>query len=87
LNFGPVLSVRKASDGPKWNKGQELDVFLSKVWEIDDESVKVDREDTYKEWLINYFQNQNSADLTSLSVKRFSIERMSRRNHTPQSKS
>jgi CRISPR system Cascade subunit CasE len=74
--------VRKASDGPKWNKGQELDVFLSRVWEIVDESVKVDREDTYKEWLINYFKKQNSADLTTLNVKRFSIERMSRRNHT-----
>jgi CRISPR system Cascade subunit CasE len=73
--------VRKASDGPKWKEGQEIDVFLSKVWEIDDESVNVDRKDTYKEWLINYFQKQNSADLTSLNVKRFSIERMSRRNH------
>lgn len=73
--------VRKASDGPKWKEGQEIDAFLSKVWEIDDKSVPVDREETYKEWLIHYFKRQNSADLTSLSVTRFSIERMSRRNH------
>jgi len=84
LRACPVL--RKASDGPKWKKGQELDVYLSKVWEIDDENVKVDREETYKEWLINYFKKNNSADLTSLNVKRFSIERMSRRNHTPKRK-
>jgi CRISPR system Cascade subunit CasE len=79
LRVCPV--VRKASDGPKWRKGQELDVFLSKVWEIDDQSVSVDRENTYKEWLIHYFEKQNSADLNSLNIKRFSIERMSRRNH------
>lgn len=74
--------IRKASDGPKWNKGQEIDVFLSKVWEIDDKDVEVNRENTYKEWLINQFERQNSADLISVNMKRFSIERMSRRNHT-----
>jgi len=78
--------IRKASDGPKWRKGQELDVFLSKVWEIDDESVEVDRENTYKEWLIRYFEIQDGVNLTSVQVKRFSIERMSRRNHTPKRK-
>lgn len=78
--------VRKASAGPKWKKGQEIDVFLSKVWEIDDDSVVVDREKIYKEWLIHYFKKQDSADLTSLEMKRFSIERMSRRNHTPNRK-
>ena len=78
--------IRKASHGPKWNKGQEVDVFLSKVWEIDDESIEVDREKTYKEWIIRYFERQDGVNLTSVNVKRFSIERMSRRNHKPNRK-
>lgn len=73
--------VRKASDGVKWKKGQEIDAFLSKVWEIDDKSIDVNREDVYKEWLIHQFERQTGVDLESVQIKRFSIERMSRRNH------
>jgi len=78
--------VRKASDGPKWNKGQEVDVFLSKVWEEDNEATEIDREKTYKEWIIRYFERQDGVHLNSVRVKRFSIERMSRRNHKPNRK-
>jgi len=53
--------VRKASDGDKWKKGQEIDAFLSKVW--------------------HQFERQSGADLESVQMKRFSIERMTRRNH------
>lgn len=78
--------VRKASDGLKWHKGQEVDVFLSKAWEQEDQNIEVDRENTYKEWLIRYFERQSAVHLTSVHVKRFSIERMSRRNHKPNRK-
>jgi len=78
--------VRKASDGSKWKKGQEIDVFLSKVWEIDNKSVAVNREDIYKEWIIHQFERQSSVALESVQIKRFSIERMSRRNHQAQRK-
>lgn len=74
--------VRKASDGPKWDAGQELDAFLSRVWEIDDKSVNVDREETYRNWLKRQLENRGGAELKSASMKRFSIERMSRRNHS-----
>ena len=73
--------VRKASDGPKWNEGQELDAFLSRVWEIDDPSVEVDREETYINWLKRQFEIRGGAELISAQMKHFSIERMSRRNH------
>jgi len=78
--------IRKASDGERWKKGQEVDVFLSKVWETNDSGIDIDREDIYKEWLINKFKSQPSVDLESLHIKRFSIERMSRRNHQPKRK-
>ena len=74
--------VRKASDGPKWDEGQELDAFLSRVWEIDDPSIDVDREETYINWLRRQFEIRGGAELLSAQMKRFSIERMSRRNHT-----
>lgn len=73
--------VRKASDGPKWNEGQELDAFLSRVWEIDDPDIEVDREGTYVNWLRRQFKIRGGAELISAQMKRFSIERMSRRNH------
>lgn len=74
--------VRKASGGEKWNKGQEIDAFLSRVWEIDDPGINVDREETYLNWLRRQFEQRGGAKLLSAVMKRFSIERMSRRNHS-----
>lgn len=74
--------VRKASDGPKWSEGQELDAFLSRVWEIDDPSIDVDREETYVNWLRRQFEIRGGAELISAQMKRFSIERMSRRTQS-----
>jgi len=74
--------VRKASDGPKWYEGQELDAFLSRVYEIDDKSVDIDREEIYRNWLKQQFENRGGAKLITAQMKRFSIERMSRRNHS-----
>lgn len=73
--------IQKASTTKNWKKGQEMDVFLSKVWEIDDKSVEINREDVYKEWLIKQFRQRGAASIEQVDVKRFSIERMSRRNH------
>jgi len=79
LRVCPV--IRKASDGPKWSEGQELDAFLSRVWEIDDPGIDVEREEVYVNWLRQQFDNRGGAELFSAQMKRFSIERMSRRNH------
>lgn len=78
--------IRKASDGPKWNKGQEIDAFLSRVWEIDDPEVDVGRGETYINWLKRQLEIRGGAELLSAEMKRFSIERMSRRNHKPNRK-
>jgi CRISPR system Cascade subunit CasE len=75
--------VRKASDGKKWKAGQEVDAYLSRVWEVDDPEVNVDREETYINWLNHQLETRDGAILLSADLKRFSIERMSRRNHKP----
>lgn len=73
--------IRKSSDGPKWKEGQEVDAFLSRVWEIDDKSVEVDREETYVNWLNRLLDLKGGAEPVEMSMKRFSLERMTRRNH------
>ncbi|MEX0681585.1 MAG: type I-E CRISPR-associated protein Cas6/Cse3/CasE [Balneolales bacterium] len=79
LRVCPV--VRKASDGKKWEKGQEVDAFLSRVWEVDDENVSIEREEVYNDWLQHMLEKQSGAKLLSSQIKRFSLERMSRRTH------
>lgn len=73
--------IRKSSSGPKWSEGQEVDAFLSRVWEIDDESVNVEREDVYRDWLLRQFDIRGGAEPVgeSISLTRFSIEEMVRR--------
>jgi CRISPR system Cascade subunit CasE len=79
LRTPPVM--RKASSSQKWKKGQEIDVFLSKVWETDDKTVSLKREEIYSEWLKEMFIRQGGATLETVYVKRLSLERMSTRNH------
>ncbi len=78
--------VRKASGGPRWSKGQELDAFLSRVWEMDDPSVEVDREDVYRDWLSRQLDLRGGAEAVSIGMERFSIERMTRRTHNKKRK-
>lgn len=73
--------VRKASDGHKWKKGQEVDAYLSKVWDVNDENTPIDREDVYNDWLKQRLDKQTGAKLLTSRIKRFSLERMSRRTH------
>lgn len=75
--------IRKSSDGPKWDEGQEVDAFLDRVWEVDDESVDIDREEVYRDWLVRQLDIRGGADPIndSIGMKRFSIEQMIRRAH------
>jgi CRISPR system Cascade subunit CasE len=73
--------VRKSSGGPKWDAGQELDAFLSHVWELDDPDAEVAREDVYRDWLKRQLDLRGGAELHTAGMDRFSIERMTRRSH------
>lgn len=81
FNLRACPVIRKASDGSKWNAGQEIDAFLARVWEIDDPSVDVDRQDVYRDWLRSQFERRGCAEPLAISMERFSIERMTRRTH------
>ncbi len=82
--------VRKASAGEgrnqngkkrSWDKGDELDAFLAEAW-TRPEDEDLSREQVYREWLGDQFDNRGGAevDAESIAMTRFSIERMTRRN-------
>jgi CRISPR system Cascade subunit CasE len=75
--------IRKGSAGPNWDEGQEVDAFLSRVWEVDDESVDIDREEVYCDWLERQLDHRGGAvpDLETVGMKRFSLEEMVRRDY------
>lgn len=83
LNFETRVCpvVRKSSGGQYHSAGSEVDAFLSKVWEVDDESVPIDREEVYRDWLCGQFERRGGATPLSVGMERFSLERMLRRIH------
>ena len=77
--------IRKGSGGPKWDEGDEVDAFLSRVWEVDDESVDIDRAEVYRDWFLRQLDHRGGAeaDRETVGMKRFSLEQMTRRSHGP----
>lgn len=73
--------VRKASDGPKWNAGDELDAFLAEAWKPENEGVDLERESIYRGWLDDQLERRGGAKSLEIGMERFSIERMFRRTH------
>jgi CRISPR system Cascade subunit CasE len=71
--------VRKSSDGKYHSAGTEVDAFLSRVWEVNDESVPIDREEVYQNWFARQLEQRGGARPLEVNLKRFSIERMLRR--------
>ena len=84
LRACPVVrksSAGQTSTGKAWKAGQELDAFLSHVWELDAPGVDVSREEVYRDWLERQFELRGGAELNAVGMDRFSIERMTRRSH------
>jgi len=73
--------IRKASAGKHHSAGAEVDAFLSRVWEVDDPKVTINREDVYRGWLTDQFERGGAVIPHSIQLKRFSLERMFRRDH------
>lgn len=78
--------IRKASAGQsesgrrKWRRGQELDAFVARSWEVDDPAVELDREQVYREWLGKHFERNGAARPTRIALERFSLDRFLRRS-------
>jgi CRISPR system Cascade subunit CasE len=76
--------VRKSSAGKHHGAGVEVDAFLSRVWEVDDPEVPIQREEVYRDWLTSQFERRGGARLHSTRMERFSLERMLRRTQGPE---
>ncbi|HBR09931.1 TPA: type I-E CRISPR-associated protein Cas6/Cse3/CasE [Candidatus Acetothermia bacterium] len=79
LRVCPV--IRKSSTGKHHGVGAEVDAFLARVGEVDDPKTAIDREDVYRDWLTDQFKRSGAALPHAIQLKRFSLERMCRRNH------
>ena len=79
--------IRKSSAGSAetpggertWREGEELDAFLDAAWTRPDDDLS--REQVYSDWLRRQLDLRGGAALHTVGMERFSIERMTRRNH------
>ncbi len=74
-----VCPVRRVAKRGKQEKERaEIDVFLAKVWEVDDQSVKLDREHVYREWLAQELA-KGGAKVVQATMASFQLGRQHRR--------
>lgn len=79
--------IRKSSAGSvetrngmrSWSEGEEVDAFLNEAWHHPDEELT--RESIYQGWLRRQFDLRGGARIETVRMDRFSIERMTRRDH------
>ena len=87
LRACPIIRKASAGEGRNqagkkrtWEEGDELDAFLAKAWtQPDNEGLS--RESVYRDWLRRQFDLRGGAYVVSIRMERFSIERMTRRDH------
>ncbi|NBB75116.1 MAG: type I-E CRISPR-associated protein Cas6/Cse3/CasE [Bacteroidetes bacterium] len=80
--------IRKSSAGEvetrngtrSWSEGEEVDAFLNRAWHCPDEELS--REQVYRDWLRRQFDIRGGARVERVRMERFSIERMTRRDHS-----
>ena len=64
-------------DERSWRAGEELDAFLNAAWTRPDENLS--REEVYSDWLRRQVDIRGGADIHTVGMERFSIERMYRK--------
>jgi CRISPR system Cascade subunit CasE len=79
-------TVRKGSEGPFHKKGAEVDVFISRCWEVSNPDVVVSREQVYGQWLSNQIDRIGGAKLRAFKLKAFERECLFRRDHLAERK-
>jgi CRISPR system Cascade subunit CasE len=80
--------IRKSSAGDvdtrngtrSWSEGEEVDAFLNEAWHHPEQDLS--REQVYANWLRRQFDIRGGAHVESVRLERFSIERMTRRDHS-----
>jgi CRISPR system Cascade subunit CasE len=72
----PVRRVAKR--GNQRQDHAEVDAFLAKAWEVNDEQVQLDREDVYRAWLADELGKEGAARLVEARMASFQLGRMHR---------
>ena len=75
--------IRKASAGPNFKKGAEVDVFLDACWQAKNDGENVDREEVYVNWLRKQLIQHGEVELVSAGMLAFKRSPLLRRNHQP----
>jgi len=74
-----VCPVRRvAKRGHQRQDRAEVDAFLAKSWEVDDEQVQLDREEVYRSWLADELGKEGAARLVDARMARFQLGSMHR---------
>lgn len=74
-----VCPVRRvAKRGHQQRERAEVDAFLARAWEVDDE-VELDREEVYRAWLRDELGKTSAAKVVEATMTRFTIARSHRR--------
>lgn len=73
--------VRAASDTEHYSKGSEVDAFLTRCAESDDEESVPDREQVYREWLSEQFLRRGDTEVLDVGMKAFRLRKLTRRRH------
>ncbi len=80
-----VCPVRRvAKRGNQRQDRAEVDVFLAKVWALNDPEAEVDREAVYREWLQQEIEKDGAAVLRSAELTSFQLGRQHRRTQGQQ---
>lgn len=89
VRFCPIRRIAKT--GPMSRDRAEVDAFLAKVWETNDPDIELDREEVYRDWLVEELDKENAAKVVEASMTNFQLGRVrrrtqgeSRRVHEPQ---
>lgn len=78
--FVRACPVRRiAKQGPMTRDRAEVDAFLARVWEVNDPEVALDREQVYREWLVEELAKEGAAKVLDASMTSFQLGHLRRR--------
>lgn len=77
VRFCPIRRIAKK--GPLSRDRAEVDAFLAKVWEVSDPEVRLDREQVYREWLVEELAKEGAAKVLEASMTNFELDHVRRR--------
>lgn len=76
--------VRAANDTEHYSQGSEVDVFLTRCAESDDDEAVPGREQVYRDWLADQLQRRGGAELQEVGMEAFQLRKLTRRRQGPE---